>query len=790
MVSSTFPFIRCASPLGPLPCAGVCVDTALQRRAGPAANTLAAAAAAPVRSRVQTAQRLCAPVLTLCMASCAPGAGANAQRGGQAPYFSPQTPRDSSAPGGHVFYYTPGETYTFPPPGYSIEIWDDDLNGTLNGWIPTRKSSTTCPVDVSQLHRGCWDQANTQFLGTGQSSKLIEDPVHIEVGAHIGSPDWNPGTSRWWFPYRRPSGRFGERADFTYDVDPFEKMKQQYRCSEYNPTLPGLNYHEQTGQYPGQSANSLLVYPNPLRPSNCWAGVRNSELASSRINVTYTHVRDSSGRILTNRTRLSVTFKEEAWLLDSDIPNPQRIICLTSRGMVGSSNWQNMEMERCWSIIFRVKPKLSVCSQSNGNGPDLTKCGKLSLFTTHFPTGTTSNRDGEVISVAIGQKFKAHVYFDDGNRDLTVNCTTCDTIKITVVSDPGLPNGAKLGETKGPGDISNSSDTSDTPSRLVPLVVDGQQGVVPAFYYPYSREFTFTPDETSGMRVASDDNRNGLKYKMCFFATSTTRSFYPPGNMEQNSNTVCAYIQVVRPEPVLPEVAQLQPYVDQPLPMTAGPYSGLPFLARVRCPYKWKIAGYDKKTDQASQINGDLRYQTGFTAGYDKQVYHIIARADPKNPLPKGARLMHEPGSAYQILSWSPERGMEGHDFSFCLLITDHLVAEGMQRMCTTVRVLKCEVCGLPSDTMNSIALEYKTDWLQLWGANSNVTNPNNLQNFLKLQLGPLHTLNRDEKVETLASRFSMTASGLLEVNPDLKGESVIKKDTQVCLIPRICGDV
>jgi hypothetical protein len=741
---------------------------------------------AGVRGRLPLAVALCALSLG--------GRGADAQqswqRGGFAPYFSPQTPPDSSAPGGRVFYYTPGETYTFPPPGYSIEIWDDDLNNTVKGWIPTRKSSISCLAapDDNAANRGCWDSLaeKTQFLGTGQSGKAIEDPVHIEVGAHIGSPDWQPGTSRWWFPYRRPSGRFGERADFTYDADPFENMKQKYRCSEYNPTLPGLNYHLQTTPNLGQSASSQLQYPNPARP-NCWAGVRNSELASSRMNVTYTHVRDSSGRILTNRTRLSVTFREEAWLLDSDIPNPQRIICLTSRGMVGTADFvfANLETERCWSIVFRVKPKLSVCSQTDGNGPVLNTCGKFSLFRTHFATVTTGNGDGGVIPVAVGQKFKAHVYFDDGNRDLTVNCTICDTIKITVLSDPGLPNGAKLGETKGPGDI---NDSSDAPSRLVPLVVDGQQGVVPAFYYLYSREFTFTPDEKSGMRVASDD-RNGLRYKMCFFATSTTRSFYPPGNMEQNSNTVCAYIQVVRPEPVLPQVAQLQPYVDQPLPMTAGSYLGLPFEALVRCPYKWKIAGYDKKTDQAAEGNGNLRYQTGLTAGYDRQVYHIIARTDPENPLPKGAKLMHEPGSAYQILSWSPERGMEGHDFPFCLLITDHLVAEGMQRMCTTVRVLKCEVCGLPSDTMNSIALEYKTDWLQLWGANSNVMNPNNLQNFLKLQLGPLHTLNRDEKAETLASRFSMTASGLLEVNPDLKGESVIKKGTQVCLIPRICGD-
>ena len=197
------------------------------------------------------------------------------------------------------------------------------------------------------------------------------------------------------------------------------------------------------------------------------------------------------------------------------------------------------------------------------------------------------------------------------------------------------------------------------------------------------------------------------------------------------------------------------------------------------------MAQDDKKDD-----DNLLQYQTNFNAGYDKDVYEVMAKPDPQHPLPKGAKLMHEPGSEYQILSWSPERGMEGQTFSFCLLLTDRHVAEGMQRMCTSVHVLKCEVCGLPSDTLNSIALEYKTDWLQLWGANHNVTNPNKLQNYLKLQLGPLHTLNKDEKVETLASRFSMTRAGLEEINPDLKGKNLIEKDTQVCLIPRICGDV
>ena len=765
----------------------------------------------------------CAPDLTSAPprapAAGAPVAGADAQRGGYAPYFSPHTPPDSSAPDGHVFYYTPGETYTFPPPGYSIELWDDDLNGTVNGWIPTFKGTTICPtgnnVPDTEQNRGCWE--NMQFPEYKQRGKYLEDPVHISVGAHIGSPDWDPGTSRWWLPYRSPGGRHGERADFDYTSDPFESVKEQYRCSEYNPTLPGLRYHHERAPYAGQLGTFRLNYPNPDADANCWAQYTNSELASSKLNVSYEHVRLPDGKVLTNRTRLSVTFKEDAKLLNSDIPNPQRIICLTSRGVVGAPNVVagKLETERCWSIVFRVKPKLSVCYQTDTpsslcmggasndppphpppctpgfiNGPDLDtldRCGKFSLFKTDFATG---NGDGSVIPVAVGQKFKAHVYFDDGNRDLTSNCTTCDTIKITVLSDPGLPNGAMLGETKGPHDINMES---DAPSRRVPLKIDGQQGAVQAYVYHYSREFTFTPDVRSGMRVSSADNRNGLKYKVCFIASSTTQTFYPPGHIEQKSDTVCAYIQVVRPEPVLPEVVQLQPYVNEPLPMIADDaslHADLPFMARVRCPYKWKIAVYDNKDDET--LNPDFQYQNhdDFTAGYDKHVYQLMAKPDPQNPLPKGAKLMHEPGAAYQILSWSPERGMEGKDFTFCLLLADRHISEGTKRMCTTIHVKKCEVCGLPSDTLNSIALEYKTDWLQLWGANHNVTNPNNLQNYLKLQLGPLHTLNKDEKVETLASRFSMTRAGLEEINPDLKGKNLIEKDTQVCLIPRICGDV
>ena len=700
--------------------------------------------------------------------------GVDAQRGGLPPYFSPSTPPDSSAPGGKPFYYTPGEHYTFPPPGYSIEIWDDDMNNTVNGWIPTRKAQA-CPTGTTvpnlEANKGCWEPQgpSVAFTGKGTTGKYLEHPVHVEVSAHIGSPNYDPGTSRWWMPYRTPS------LSFNYDNDPFESLKQQYRCSEFNPTLPGLDWHAQSGAtYPG-NPNMKLHYPN-TDPSaqKCWSSMINSRLASDKLNVTYEHVKTPDGGIYTNRTSLKITWKEDAMLLDTSVPNPQRIICLTWKGMVGTTlHWQNKETTRCWSVIFNVKPKLSVCyNPENQNGPDINQCGKLSLFKTDIALG---NGDGSIIPVAVGQKFKSYIYFEDGNSDLTSNCTSCDSLKISVVSDPGLPNRATVGDTKGPHDVNMAP---DAPSREVSLMVNGQQSS--ASYYQYSREFTFSPDVQSAMKVATENDavRNGLKYKMCFFASSTTQTFYPPGQITQQSTPVCAYLQVVRPEPILLPVAQLQPD-DAVLPMVADLSLGhpdLPFKARVRCPYKWKISTQERKLMVDDHVNSGFRYQTDLLAGFDKNVYKSTTKVDPANPLPKGAMLMHEPGTDYQILSWSPERGMEGKKFSFCLIVTDQHVAEGSLRMCTMIEVQKCEVCGLPSDTLHSIALEYKTDWLQLWGANYGVENPNRLTDYLKLKLGPMYTLNKGERADTLAARFSMTTEGLMEVNPDLSGVRLLEK--------------
>ena len=814
-------------------------------------------------------------------------------RGGKPPYFSPSTPLDSSAPGGRPFFYTPGENYTFPPPGYSIEIWDDDESGTLNGYIPLKKESQ-CPTEGTpgstgwdctngnvqcDNRKGCWDSFGIEYFA---NQKYVEDPVHVEVGAYIGSHEWDPGTSRWWFPYK--NSKDGTWSGAYYDQDPLEDIKQKYRCSEYNPTLPGLDWHKPTGgnSYPG-GLDQKLHFPNSHEQAKeCWDQykVGSRPLASSKLNVSYTHVTEN-GIVYTNRTRLSIQWTEDESWLDADIPNPQRIICLTWKGMIGTNRHmpsasmteaertriRGIEKSRCWSVIFNVRPKLSVCASVDSVAnmrPDPQKCGKSSLFKTNFDNLNTDG-DLSIVPVAVGQELKSYVYFEDGNSDFTTNCSMCDDVTISVLSNPGIPNSARLGATKGRHDVNNAS---DAPSRLVPVFLNGE--VSAASYYQFSRRFEFKPDEKSATKVFEKNERNGLKYKMCFVARSTTTTFYPPGTLTQSSKEYCAFIQVVRPELDLHGLSQLQSGVgDEVLPMVAPnldnvpslglkwlkmghtepvrgrhlenaelqealrdktefsqkewnsfgvedlhiddfvesngiffrpdrfhasfDHNSLPFKARVNCPYKWKVEVVDKKDEiipaEAIGEDASFRFLSESQSGYQKGVYKPRAKVDPENPLPKGAVLSpYDEDKKHQILSWSPERGSEGQSFTFCLWISEAVIDEGRYLRCTNITVQKCEVCGRPSDTLHSISMEYGTDWLQLWGANHDIENPNSLNDYVPLKLGPMYTLNKRQDLETLASRFSMTSSDLRRVNPDLHGQNDLAADTTVCLIPRICG--
>jgi hypothetical protein len=71
------------------------------------------------------------------------------------------------------------------------------------------------------------------------------------------------------------------------------------------------------------------------------------------------------------------------------------------------------------------------------------------------------------------------------------------------------------------------------------------------------------------------------------------------------------------------------------------------------------------------------------------------------------------------------------------------------------------QVCVKYGDTLVSIAREYKTDWLQLWGTNVGIRNPTRLVRVPGehhvLKLGPTTVLKAPISVSLFAQRFRMS---------------------------------
>jgi hypothetical protein len=373
-----------------------------------------------------------------------------------------------------------------------------------------------------------------------------------------------------------------------------------------------------------------------------------------------------------------------------------------------------------------------------------------------------------------------------------------------VLSDPGLPNGASIGPIRGGPDFTGGelgvSDVVQSP---------GSSDLV---RYVYSKSITFTPTAQDAIQVG-DSEESGIVYPICFQGASRANA----SGAVVFGERVCTRIKVVRPEP--------QHTVEVTCPSCTSPLVTSEFTAMVRCPYKWNILMYERKDfDPSYMMDGEIYPSAPFeVSGYKSGAYAPRAEPDPHNPLPAGAVLMQphphihcrsdnaqtpvarspsepeprcEPiyrGNFYtQELTWTPPRGMESSTVMVCFRISG---AAGMdtsvvqpKRICSKVTVSKCRVCTLPGDTLQSIAKDYRTDWLQLWGANVLVENPNNLKDYGYITIGPTYRVSKkSEPANIVAGTFGMTMDGLVELNPDLKGVVTLQQGTDVCILPPVC---
>uniref|UniRef100_A0A7S0I0F2 LysM domain-containing protein n=1 Tax=Hanusia phi TaxID=3032 RepID=A0A7S0I0F2_9CRYP len=165
----------------------------------------------------------------------------------------------------------------------------------------------------------------------------------------------------------------------------------------------------------------------------------------------------------------------------------------------------------------------------------------------------------------------------------------------------------------------------------------------------------------------------------------------------------------------------------------------------------------------------------------------------------------------YQMkVDWTPRKGQEGYTYDFCFNITNPATLFSNIR-CLRVKVVRCQYCTQPADTLLNVATKYHTNWLQLWSANSESVYPSdqpsqypldlsNLQSATRITLGPTYITKVFDDLPGIASRFQTTVDRLLEVNPDIHAKVQAPVDRtgapilppllvgqEVCVIPPIC---
>uniref|UniRef100_A0A7S3DBV9 LysM domain-containing protein n=1 Tax=Palpitomonas bilix TaxID=652834 RepID=A0A7S3DBV9_9EUKA len=233
-----------------------------------------------------------------------------------------------------------------------------------------------------------------------------------------------------------------------------------------------------------------------------------------------------------------------------------------------------------------------------------------------------------------------------------------------------------------------------------------------------------------------------------------------------------------------------------------APANGSRFVARVGCHSSFEVFG-----DELSDMYGDVKHY-GLHLDEDSEWVmppgaSIVVKRD-KNidgvNCGSGVDVGHCPEVVFGI-DWTPQRGQEGFNYEFCVILRDEFSLSTSKR-CFTIIVLRCEVCVKSGDTFRSLATTYDTEWMQLWGANHWVTkNPNALAVGQSLYLGTIYTVRPNEDIDMLATRFNLPNKfALLAVNPDLNAayyedtlmnttyHSQLFRGQKICVVPPICS--
>jgi hypothetical protein len=302
---------------------------------------------------------------------------------------------------------------------------------------------------------------------------------------------------------------------------------------------------------------------------------------------------------------------------------------------------------------------------------------------------------------------------------------TEDNLDITFVDDSGLPNSATLSGVQ----VTNSS--------------------LP-FFNSILRVLNFSPEPSFA----------GLNFVVCVRASSDALPY--------NGCPRCFTISVLAPHP--------QIIVDHSSPASF-------VSSAVNCNIRLTISVRDhgfpfycavvKVTVPSSSELAVLPPFSSFT--------QIVGPTSAANPSTSCSN-----GSSYEF-TWQPLRGQDGTMFDFCFSVSSALQpGRTASVVCHSIKVEKCRICAGPGDTIGLIASRYSTDWLQLWGSNFNISEPDSLQLGQMMTLGPLYRTRFGDTLSSVARLFSTTESSILALNPDVSVQKGLDVGTMLCVQPLV----
>lgn len=280
----------------------------------------------------------------------------------------------------------------------------------------------------------------------------------------------------------------------------------------------------------------------------------------------------------------------------------------------------------------------------------------------------------------------------------------------------------------------------------------------------------------------------GLRFQLCFRARNSNLPIFILG---PNIDIVrCIKVEVVRPvlrwTGPLGQVDGLTPSAGTNYKTYPGCLVQIPVYANSVW-YKVKF-GYEV---YVMEFNGTFTRAQGIIEGAKVIEPHPQAVISPSSyvNIPNNY-------SWSGLLVYQPPVSLAGRSQKVCLTASDEWDLDRIER-CVFVATGSCKACLKEGQTLNSLAAEYSTDWLQIWATNPRMGNPDakNLAGTL-VNLGLLYEARGGETIPSLALQFFTTVDRVLESNPDFVDRAggpeiaagrALVPNYMLCIIPPLC---